>query len=533
MDEEDEKKQENSKKRREQFGANVAKIIRYGKYLANPAVLYALAIIIIIVLIIGIISFIISMPGEILGKIADIFNGLFGHAEDELKVTDEEILDLAKYIEDMGYDLEGYGFVEEITLDDESTYSDEEYEGDIPEKGEIKSIKSKYLKAYLVAEKKTYVKANKTFGWTDFEWLTETLETNSYKAVVSQDIFDAYIWPNNEEMPDYIRNAFLNMYEERDDTYVIKANAKQRVHDNSYHITWVSTYVSYGYGGGSWINQQLNINCYTDKYEVIRKAEVREYIREIIAMMYSLTDEDKEIDRSDSLMPFASYTISSGETMTLCAMGLELYNNIDSSKQSEWDMQFYISMYTRGSIDYTKSNGGMLWFETNDLAEENNGEFWKSEDGTVYEYSIEKENRLLRISTRLTDTWWRSVKAFFGISDISGYLYDLNNWTTKYGKPVEFLISVHMATQAPDFAYKLATDYNVDTKVHIAAFPSQINIKFVTGDQSDQGILELIDESKRDRTLKRALANKFLDTFYSSLTPQERSIAFKGIVNRT
>ncbi len=55
--------------------------------------------------------------------------------------------------------------------------------------------------------------------------------------------------------------------------------------------------------------------------------------------------------------------------------------------------------------------------------------------------------------------------------DYSTYTYDLDGWTGVYGKPLEFLLSLHLGTMAPDFAYDVATNENIETKVHIQFHP--------------------------------------------------------------
>ena len=47
------------------------------------------------------------------------------------------------------------------------------------------------------------------------------------------------------------------------------------------------------------------------------------------------------------------------------------------------------------------------------------------------------------------------------------YTFDLEGWTGRYGKPLEFLLTLHIATMAPDLALHVASDEEFDTKVHI------------------------------------------------------------------
>ncbi len=43
--------------------------------------------------------------------------------------------------------------------------------------------------------------------------------------------------------------------------------------------------------------------------------------------------------------------------------------------------------------------------------------------------------------------------------------YNLDGWTGRYSMPLEFLLSTHIATMAPDLSYKLATEFNTDVEI--------------------------------------------------------------------
>lgn len=76
-------------------------------------------VILIIIVLIGIIFFFITMPGSVVGKIGDAINSFrktidgFVNGDDYAKimVTREHMIDAAEYLEQMGYDLKGYGFL--------------------------------------------------------------------------------------------------------------------------------------------------------------------------------------------------------------------------------------------------------------------------------------------------------------------------------------------------------------------------------------------------------------------------------------
>ena len=47
------------------------------------------------------------------------------------------------------------------------------------------------------------------------------------------------------------------------------------------------------------------------------------------------------------------------------------------------------------------------------------------------------------------------------------YIYNLEGWTGRYGKPIEFLLALHIGTMSPGFAEAIATREAFDTKVNI------------------------------------------------------------------
>lgn len=59
------------------------------------------------------------------------------------------------------------------------------------------------------------------------------------------------------------------------------------------------------------------------------------------------------------------------------------------------------------------------------------------------------------------------------------YQYDLDGWTGKYGKSIEFLLTLHLATMAPDFVYDIVTEDEFDTKVYVALYPVEASIEVV------------------------------------------------------
>lgn len=72
----------------------------------------------------------------------------------------------------------------------------------------------------------------------------------------------------------------------------------------------------------------------------------------------------------------------------------------------------------------------------------------------------------------------------------STYTYDLDGWTGLYGKPVEFLLSLHLATMAPDFAFDVATNENIETKVHLQFHPITHKVEAFTDPEGNNKVEE-------------------------------------------
>lgn len=126
--------------------AIVGKIIA----VAWPVVL----VIIIIFLLIGLISFITTVPGMMMDKLVEISSGFWKGFKSFFEgnaayITEEDQTQLAEYIQNMGYDVVGYGFASPDEVSTTTTNTDTGSE-------ETVTVKSKYLFAYLLADYNTY-----------------------------------------------------------------------------------------------------------------------------------------------------------------------------------------------------------------------------------------------------------------------------------------------------------------------------------------------------------------------------------------
>ena len=118
--------------------ANAGKAAAHGSKILTalgPALPYigiALLIILIIILLIGIIVFLVTMPGMVMEKLKAMFKELgckvaaFFGADTSKQIEDEEVYEILDYLQDMGYDLKGYGFLTEFMDDsDMQEYSND------------------------------------------------------------------------------------------------------------------------------------------------------------------------------------------------------------------------------------------------------------------------------------------------------------------------------------------------------------------------------------------------------------------------
>lgn len=80
---------------------------------------------------------------------------------------------------------------------------------------------------------------------------------------------------------------------------------------------------------------------------------------------------------------------------------------------------------------------------------------------------IDTDVEVDRDSKTVTITVWNPEIEWLNVFNTDQYTYSLDGWTGRYGKPLEFLLTLHLSTMAPDLAYHVASDKEFDTKVHI------------------------------------------------------------------
>lgn len=99
--------------------------------------------------------------------------------------------------------------------------------------------------------------------------------------------------------------------------------------------------------------------------------------------------------------------------------------------------------------------------------------------------------------------------------------YNLEGWVGRFGKPVEFLLALHLGTMAPRFAETIATDSDFDTKVNIRLFKSVevVKLKYegMTLDEATKYVNERIKAWWEFFQQQNAMAKKTLYTYQDAV----------------
>lgn len=108
--------------------ADFAKKAKNLKIFATPVGWYIIIAILVIFLIIGAVSFLQTMPGLLLGKIKDLASSAWDWIVSEItakdveqSISEEQLVNIAQYVQDMGYDLYTTGFGKPIYDENDST----------------------------------------------------------------------------------------------------------------------------------------------------------------------------------------------------------------------------------------------------------------------------------------------------------------------------------------------------------------------------------------------------------------------------
>lgn len=101
---------------------------------------------------------------------------------------------------------------------------------------------------------------------------------------------------------------------------------------------------------------------------------------------------------------------------------------------------------------------------------------------------------------------------FSGLFNKDTYVFDIDGWSGRYGKPLELLLTLHLATMTPDISMALATDADFNTKVNIGLKEQTNYIKITYEPDDGSGI----KNEKELQEIYLALINTGLKDYMSS-----------------
>ena len=153
---------------------------------SGPVLFWAVVIIVAIIILVGIIMFFATMPGMVMEKLKQIFKDLgnyfaiFFGADTTKQIEPEQINETLDYLEDMGYDLKGYGFLtdyytdkdseddikSELSDNDKENYTLDSNIGVVrggkggPKEGKILLAKSDFIFTYITSDNYVYTLKN-------------------------------------------------------------------------------------------------------------------------------------------------------------------------------------------------------------------------------------------------------------------------------------------------------------------------------------------------------------------------------------
>ena len=143
-----------------------------GAAAGGVALVYVGIIILVIIILIGVAGFFLTMPQFLWNKLKEmavsLWTGFYGYfvGMDEATVNEDDIKAVAQYLHDMGYDLVGMGFANEVKINERDPKTGK-LKDDSQAENQILEVEAPYLNAYLVAENRTYMINNYTFNISD------------------------------------------------------------------------------------------------------------------------------------------------------------------------------------------------------------------------------------------------------------------------------------------------------------------------------------------------------------------------------
>lgn len=222
VNETNQKSKETGKKAAQKTADVAAKAAKNSKKIADlisklaasaPILIYVLIAVVIILYIFALYGFLSSMPGMFIGKLKEtgksFWRGVVGFITGDFDYVDsDDVIKLAQYLQDQGYDVQGYGFADVKYADDSESTA---------QKGATKQIDSvigvkyrnNYLHSYISASEETYQLSRYSI-WGDLQSTGAKLSNaiNSLIAIYGDGAFEML-----PERPNSYSTGLLNINE--------------------------------------------------------------------------------------------------------------------------------------------------------------------------------------------------------------------------------------------------------------------------------------------------------------------------------
>ena len=166
----------------------------------------------------------------------------------------------------------------------------------------------------------------------------------------------------------------------------------------------------------------------------------------------------------------------------------------NDGKTLNWFQQLFHGLFS--SEAFTKSVHGLINIDTEMVEAIESDSGGENNDNTE---DYDGEIHLVRDEKKLYIPAGKEVEEYE-----PDYIYDLNGWAGKYGKPLEFLLTLHLATMAPDFTYAVAIgDERLDTKVNIKFFQTSYSRRLLlNGEDAEGAYREKVKEGLNQITIE-------------------------------
>lgn len=270
-----------------------------------PLIIGIIVVIIAIIFIMGLVMFYTLMPGLILGKLDELagniwanFYGFFTGDFTTATISKQDVIDLAQYMENMGYDVQTYGLGEVTYKEDGKTLNNRNGKSrEIEKIGKTVDGKN-YLQAYIAAEENTYVLAKfNVFGAVKGA-ISNLFDNNSDKEEIeNMDADEEYDDEDDEENED---EKSIKELSKENSTGMINVQG----HNDNFLKTANSSYVKID-------RQNKKMSVFTDTHG---KGEVFSYDLDNWLSRYGRPKELLLAIHLSTMMPDLAYKIATAQS---------------------------------------------------------------------------------------------------------------------------------------------------------------------------------------------------------------------------